>query len=334
MNENATTQKNTPGGLIWVRNRGSRCNGMIKKQLLLVLVWVPLLLAQYERPGSTSAQFLKIDVSARGAGMAGAYNAVVKGAEGLVYNPAVIATLPNTDIVFNNNVWFDGISHDYMAIAKNFGRIGAFGLSATTLYTPEMKVRTPLQPDGTGETFYAGSVRTGLTYARRLTDHVSFGGTVNLIYLALYSDFAERGYTIDISTDYDTGIREWRLAFGIMNFGQSLTFVNEEYPMPTLFTVGSSFNAIENDKLKLKLSGTLKKPNDGAPLGQVGTELNYSDLAFIRAGTNMGHDVASFAFGGGLAFALKSGVAFRFDYSYSDFSDLGGAHRYAIGLGF
>jgi len=307
---------------------------MIKKQLFFLLIMVSILLAQYERPGSTSAQFLKIDISARGAGMAGAYNAVVDGAEALVYNPAVIATLPGTDAVFNHNAWFGGISHDYMAVARNFGRFGAFGLSATTLYTPEMKVRTPLQPDGTGETFYAGSVRTGLTYARRLTDHVSFGGTLNYIYLALYRDFAESGYTIDISTDYNTGIREWRLAFAILNFGQSLTFVNEEYPLPTLFTIGSSFNAIEKDKLKLKLSGTLKKPNDGAPLGQTGAELNFSDLLFLRAGTNMGHNVARFAFGGGLAFDLKSGLAFRFDYSYSDFSDLGAAHRYSIGLSF
>lgn len=46
--------------------------------------------AQYERPGSTTAQFLKIDISPRGAGMAGAYIAVVEGAEGVYYNPAII----------------------------------------------------------------------------------------------------------------------------------------------------------------------------------------------------------------------------------------------------
>ncbi|MBT4034614.1 MAG: PorV/PorQ family protein [Candidatus Marinimicrobia bacterium] len=307
---------------------------MIRKQIFLILIWVLFLFAQYDRPGSTSAQFLKIDISARGAGMAGAYNAAVEGAEGLVYNPAVIANLEKVDAVFNHNVWFAGINHDYMAIAKNFGMLGAFGLSVTTLYTPEMKVRTPLQPDGTGETFFAGNVRAGLSYARRLTDHVSFGGTLNYIYLSLYSDFSERGYTIDISTDYNTGIRDWRLAFAILNFGQSLTFVNEEYPMPTLFTIGSSVNAIERENLKLKLSGTLKKPNDGAPLGQGGAELNLSDILFLRAGTNFGHQVARFAFGGGLAYTFASGMGFRFDYSYSDFNDLGGAHRYALGIGF
>ena len=80
--------------------------------------------------------------------------------------------------------------------------------------------------------------------------------------------------------------------------------------------------------------GRSKKPNDGAPLGQGGAELNLSDILFLRAGTNFGHQVARFAFGGGLAYTFASGMGFRFDYSYSDFNDLGGAHRYALGIGF
>ena len=76
---------------------------MIRKQIFLILIWVLFLFAQYDRPGSTSAQFLKIDISARGAGMAGAYNAAVEGAEGLVYNPAVIANLEKVDAVFKKS---------------------------------------------------------------------------------------------------------------------------------------------------------------------------------------------------------------------------------------
>ena len=49
-----------------------------------------LLYGQYNRPGSTDAQFLKIGVSARGTGMADAYIAVVNGADATYYNCAAL----------------------------------------------------------------------------------------------------------------------------------------------------------------------------------------------------------------------------------------------------
>ncbi len=52
-----------------------------------------------------------------------------------------------------------------------------------------MKVRTPLQPDGTGETFYAGNYKFGLSYARFLTDRVTFGGTLNFVHMSLLFRF-------------------------------------------------------------------------------------------------------------------------------------------------
>jgi len=307
---------------------------MFKKTLLSSLIFVSLVFAQYERPGSTSAQFLKIDVSARGAGLAGAYIAVVEGAEGVAYNPASIARISGSDIAATHNSWFAGINHDFLSLVHNFGRLGALGISATTLYTDEMKVRTPLQPDGTGETFYSGSIRMGLSYARRLTNRVCFGVTLNYIQLYLYDDFHENGYTLDVSTDYRVGMRDWRLALAILNFGQSITFVNEEYPMPTMFTFGSSANLWEGEFHRLKICGSVKKPNDGAPFGQTGMELDYRHLAFLRFGYNIGHEVARFALGAGLSLKLQDTFGCRVDYSYNDHSALGAAHRLGLGISF
>ncbi len=307
---------------------------MFNKITIIVLIMTCFVYAQYERPGSTAAQFLKIDVSPRGTGLAGAYISVVEGAEATFYNPAVIAEMEGTDIVFNHNDWFADINHEFVAIAHNFGDYGAFGLSVTGIYTNEMKVRTPLQPDGTGETFYSGAYKIGVTYARSLTQNVTFGGSVNYLNLKLYNEFTQDAFTLDIAVNFDTGVRGHRFSLSVTNFGQSVTFVNEEYPMPTTFTFGMSVNAIEADGYKVLASGQVKKPNDGLPVGQIGLEFNLSDIAMVRSGYNIGHDVATFAFGFGVKTRFVESTELRADYSYGDWSALGASHRIGIGFSF
>lgn len=307
---------------------------MLSKITIIILITACFVFAQYERPGSTAAQFLKIDVSPRGAGMAGSYISVVEGAEATFYNPAVIAELEGTDIVFNHNAWFADINHEFLAIARNFDVYGAFGLSVTGIYTNEMKVRTPLQPDGTGETFYSGAYRVGLTYARRLTDNVTFGGSVNYVNIKLYDEFTQDVFTLDISVNFATGFRGHRFGLSVTNFGQSVTFVNEEYPMPTTFTFGMSVNALEADDYVLNVGAQARKPNDGPPLGQIGTEFNFLNIISVRGGYNIGHDVATYAFGLGAKTRFGESIGLRADYSYSDWSALGAAHRFGIGFSF
>jgi len=306
---------------------------MYKKLIILFLLLPSVAIAQYERPGSTDAQFLKIGVNARAAGMGDAFIAVTNGAEATYYNAAAIARIEGTAVAFNHTNWFAGINHDFVAITQTFGRVGTFGISMTALYTDEMKVRTPLQPDGTGETFYASNYRFGLSYARYLTDRVTFGGSINYINMSLYSDFKADAVSIDIGILYVTNFRGFRFGMKIANFGSEVKYVNESYPLPTNFTFGLAMNAIQTDDHKLLASFSAVKPNDGQPLGQVGTEWDYRNFFFLRAGYRLNHDIATYSFGAGMKMNINKNN-FRFDYSYSDFALLGVAHRFGIGLMF
>lgn len=306
---------------------------MTKKLISILFLLPALAMAQYERPGSTDAQFLKIGVSARATGMGNAYIAVVEGAEAAYYNAAALARIPGTDLAFNHTNWFAGINHDFIAAARTFGRLGTFGLSVTALYTDEMKVRTPLRPDGTGETFYSSNIRAGVSYARYLTDRVTFGGSINYINLSLYSDFKADAVAIDIGILYVTSFRNFRFGMNIANFGSEIKFVNESYPLPTNFSFGMAINAIDAANQKLLVSFSALKPNDGQPLGQMGAEWCYQDLLFLRAGYQPNHDIATYSFGAGVKLNVLSNNL-KFDYSYSDFSLLGQAHRFGAGLSF
>ncbi|MFQ6674792.1 MAG: PorV/PorQ family protein [Fidelibacterota bacterium] len=299
------------------------------KAVPLFLTMTVVASGQYERPGSTDAQFLKIGVSARSAGMGGAYIAVVSGADATFYNPAALARIRGTAIAFNHTEWFAGINHEFAAVARTFGRLGTLGVSVTALYTDMMEVRTPLQPDGTGETFFSGNLRVGISYSRFLTDRVTFGGTLNTITMSLYRGFMAQAYSADISILYTTLFRGFRFGMKIANFGSDVKFVNESYPLPTNFTFGLAVNAVELPDQRLLVSFSAVKPNDGQPLGQAGTEWNYHDFLFLRAGYPLNHDVATSSFGGGIQLRL-GGNLMNVDYAYSGFNLLGAAHRFGV----
>jgi len=296
---------------------------MIKK--LGVIFLLPIFIfAQYERPGSSSAQFLKIAVSPRAAGMGDSYISISEGAEAAHYNTAALALIKNTDAAFSHTEWFAGINHDFASVAHTFS-YGTLALSYTGLYTDEMKVRTPLQSDGTGETFYAGSYRFGVSYARFLTDKVTFGTTLNYINIFLYSGFTANAVAVDIATLYTTKHRNFRFGIKISNFGSEIKFVNESYPLPTNFTFGLSMNVVEMDKYKLLLSMTAIKPNDIRPIGLIGAELNCQDLFFLRTGYRFNYEIVKYSFGAGLKLNII-GYLLYIDYSYSDSGLLGGTH--------
>ena len=306
----------------------------MKRTLIGVLLFLPVLLyAQYNRPGSTDAQFLKIGVSARGTGMADAYLASVEGAEATYYNPAAMPWIRNRDVVFTHTTWFAGINHEFAAATQNFDDIGSFGLSVTALYTDEMKVRTPLQPEGTGETFYVGNYRFGLSYSRFLTDRVTFGLTFSYLNMKLYREFTADAFSLDIAVMYVSDFRGFRFALAIADFGSNIQYVNESYPLPTNFQFGMAMNAIDGDDQKLLVSMAAVKPNEGEPQAQLGAEWNYQKMFFVRGGYRLNYSIATWSAGAGAAFTLE-GLGLRADYSYSDYKTLGGSHRIGIGVSF
>jgi hypothetical protein len=306
----------------------------MKRTILGVLLLLPVVLfGQYNRPGSTDGQFLKIGVSARGAGMSDAYLAAADGAEATYYNVAALPWIKGTDVAFNHTAWFASIKHEFAAGTYNAGDIGTFGFSVTALYTDEMKVRTPLQPEGTGETFYAGNYRFGLSYARYLTDRVTFGLTMSYLSMKLYQEFTADAMALDIAVMYVSDFRGFRFALEIADFGSNIQYVNESYPLPTNFQFGMAMNAIDGDDQKLLLSFTAVKPNEGEPQAQVGGEWNFQRTLFLRGGYRLNYSTATYSLGGGVAFSM-AGLGMRADYAFSNYTTLGGTHRIGVGLSF
>lgn len=304
---------------------------MILKSLILFFIFPIFLLSQYERPGSADAQFLKISISPRGSALGDALISTVQGAEATYYNSAALPLQKKTDIVLNYTQWFAGIKHNFAAVAMNFDDYGSLGISFTALYTDEMKVTTPLQPEGTGETFYAGNYRIGLSYARNLTDRVTIGTTISYIRMSLYKDFSANAVSIDIATLYVSDFHGFRFGMEIANFGSNIQYVNESFPLPTNFTFGMGINALEFENHTTLFSFSLTKPNEGAPQAGVGLEWNFQDMLFLRGGYRINNTTANYSFGAGVKGNVL-GYTLRFDYSLSNFILLNTVHRFGLGI--
>jgi len=304
---------------------------MFKKVLLCILILSSFSIAQYDRPGSTTAQFLKIGISPRATAMGNAYISPVTGVESVFYNVAALAWIKNFDLQFNYLQWFAGIKHNFAGLAYSFNRVGTVAISVVALYTDQMKVRTPLRPDGTGETFYVGNYKFGLSFAKQLTDHVSFGLSFNYIYMSLHRNFNARTIATDVGLMYRTKFRNFRFGMRIMNFGSDVKFVNEAYPLPTNFGFGLSLNILEMDNGTLLFSLSAIKPNDGKPLGNLGFEWTFLNIYFFRVGYHLNNEVTNYSFGLGLKLKIE-GMRVNVDYALAPYNLLGTAHH--IGLGF
>lgn len=299
----------------------------------ILLCLVPgVLFAGYERPGSTSGQFLKIGVSARAIGMGGAFVAVAEDASAIFYNPACLAQAPSTDLLATHTEWFAAIKYDFIGLAHNFGEIGTLAISFATLYTDEMEVRTPLRPDGTGQTFYVSNYRAGIGFARFLTDRAALGLNFNYIRMDLWR-YTVHSWTGDLGVFFQTGFKGFRFGMRISNFGPNLKFISESYSLPVEFAFGAAFEPIKTADHSLTLAITGVKPTDDEQKASAGVEYWFKKSFALRAGQKFGYDTETWSFGVGFK-SHYGGVEFRLDYALSNFGILSNAHRFTLGISF
>ena len=298
-----------------------------------------------QRAGISTAQFLKIGVGGRASALGDAFVAVANDASALYWNPAGLVQFQENQVMFSHNSWVVDINHEFIGAVYHLDETNSFGLSVTSLTMQDMKVTTEFAPFGTGEYFGVSDFGIGITYARKMTEQFSFGGTVRYIEITL-DKLKMRGVMIDLGTYYWTGLGSTRFAVAVSNFGNQLAPDGEvvligkrkksdwqSFSPPTIFRIGFAFEPIENEEHKLTTSFQLNHPNDNSENVVTGLEYSWNKMLFIRGGYKLNVDEQDFSFGAGVNIPV-SVANVNFDYAYSRFSRLGSAHRLSIILGF
>ncbi len=156
-------------------------------------------------------------------------------------------------------------------------------------------------------------------------------------------------FLFDIGTFYYTGIGSSRFAVVVTNFGENVspngkikTIDGREisefqsFSPPTIFKIGFAFEPYENELNRVTTSLQLNHPNDNAENIRFGIEYEFNKMFLLRSGVKrtfgqklFGKDETNFetfSFGSGVAIPMDFANV-NFDYSFSNFWQLGNAHR-------
>lgn len=340
-------------------------------------------------PGIASAQltrvsygndFLSTGGGARALGMGGAFTGIADDATGAFWNPAGLTRITRTQAGFMHSQRFSGsVNYDYASIAHplessgavvglSLFRQGVDGIKNTLNAWDRERDRPVADPTAQITEFSASDVALMLSYASPLSESLSWGTNVKLVYGRL-GPFAQAwGYSLDAGVLYTQG--SLRAGITAVDLTTLLKFwsVNEERlePLRDYFSDAELNDAFPRGRTELSLpylrSGvawmqpfgdldvTIAADLDVLPEGRdafvlnmgtfsvhprAGLEVSYMDILSIRAGLA---EVAT-TFEGDLTFSPTLGTGFvigrlGFDYGFGNFagnaSILGNTHRISL----
>lgn len=336
----------------------------MKKNLLLIIVIGMLVTpaAAQTKVGTSAAPFLGISVGPRGVALGGAFVAVANDASALYYNPGAISQPGFSQVLVSHTDWLVETDFDWVGVMVNLGDGSAIGVNVTQLNYGEELLTTELDQMGGEGTWTAADLAVGLTYARNLTDKFSIGGTAKFIQQKIWNESAS-SFALDIGLKYVTDFNGLTIGMSISNFGADMrldgkdlynnydaepnqsgnngTIVSvlktEDWPLPLLFRAGISMDAFRSDELRIVVAADALRPSDSAEILNVGGELSWRDMVFIRGGLKslfLPEREESFTLGAGAKYEVSGANVVSFDFSHQEFGKFGGIQSFAIGVTF
>jgi hypothetical protein len=277
---------------------------------------------------------LKIPVSARAAGLGGAFTAIANDATATYWNPAGLVDMTRTQISLSQTWWPADINLAYATAAFNLPFVpGTFGVSARALTLDPQAERTIYLPEGTGRTFDAGDMSFGVSYSKFFTDKFSSGGTVHFIHSGL-AEKSVNTFAMDFGLVYRIGLWGMRLGMMIQSLGAKVNYDDRESKMPTVFKVGMAATPYQAGVNSLQGIFEFSHPSDNQERINLGAEYGFNQFFFLRGGYNFNADSEGLAAGFGLRVDTSQTSDLLFDYSWVEMGFLGAVHRVSLAFSY
>jgi len=300
-----------------------------------------------ERLGTGGNPAGRILVGARSVGLAYADVGSTSGVDALFGNPAGLARGDvGTEVTFSHADYIADMNLNYVALAQSMGALGRIGFNVKVLSVGDIIRTTETSPDGTGDIFRPTFTTLGLTYAKLLTDRVSFGGTVHLISESVLQT-ASTGVSFDFGFQYDTGVRGIRIGAAMQNFGpaqlyggsdfdrnlqlpeddpqsanRTLSLTTSQAELPSLFAGGASWPIVQGVN-ELTLHGLYQSNSFNVDEFRFGAEYAYRKEVALRLGykaTSSSDEIFGLTYGLGLQVPVGTSKV-ELDYAGQAVSD-------------
>jgi len=326
--------------------------------------------AAFSKVGTTGASFLKIGVG-RATGMGDAFVAVADDASACYFNPAGLARVSRS-FQFNHANWIADINHDHLVAVIPAASFGTIAFSATALTMGDMEQTTLDNPntrlredEGTGLWFGAADFAVSASYARIITDKLSFGLTAKGITQTIW-DMSATALGVDLGLHYNTGFRSLRIGAAVTNYGTQLTFTGRQLDysflwtdsgpssiqgsykttpvgLPTSFRFGIAYDVLEGPDNRLTTAVDITHPSDINETVNLGLEYSYNDILSLRGGYILNADtkyqemvgwMTGLSAGLGVRASPAAGFNLGLDYTFRYLQLLKPTHRLALTVGF
>lgn len=276
--------------------------------------------------GTAALPFLKLGVGARALGMGGAYAAPAQGVDALYWNPAGLGRLQRPEMMFTYNPLVEGIAHNQAALAfkakglgvgagyngLSYSSIDAYDASGNRLSTT---FKASDQAFALGLSLGGEKVAFGLggKYIRSSIDGTSVSGGAG-----------EAGLNV---------LNKWipclRHALVVKNIGGKVSFIRQEDPLPTTYTLGNLLCLGRRFMLAADVSS--QKGSDAFAAGGFEWSLfpNPQKTVALRGGFSSqrseAEKLAGASFGLGIALYRLS-----LDYAWIPYGELGDTHAVTV----
>lgn len=281
------------------------------------------------RAGTSTGQFLKLEMGGRHAAMGGTYAGYGADVFSLWGQPASIATAPSAwQIGLQHTELFQGIDQQYLGLTGRLGSRGRVGLVVNTVGVDGLIRSTENssgQLTGTGGEFGARDLGVAVHYGLKLNEVLAVGGAGRYVSSEI-DDVTAHGFAADLGVQLRVrSIEGLTVGASVTNVGTGLKFLQTRDDFPITFRAGAAYQV---PRWNLLLATDVVKSIDRDVDAGVGAEWKPIEMLRLRAGyRSQGRDV-----GKGLTAGLGVSLAgLEIDYAYVPFGVLGDAHRISAG---
>ena len=324
------------------------------------------------RVGTTTANFLEIGFGASGTAMVDAQVSMANDVSSMYWNPAGLARLKSSEVMFVNQPWIADMNASFSAAALVLPSIGTLGVGVIMMNYGEMEVTSMNMQEGTGEKFTPKDMAIYVSYARNLVNWFSFGSSgkfisSNIWHMSATALAFDLGVIIRTPFFSPTNKNEDGMSIGmsISNYGSALKydgmdllnpidvapseagnykdasgqFKLQEWELPLIFRIGASITPIKTENHEVILTADALHPNDNSESVNLGGQYSLTIPTFgkiiLRGGYKalfMEDSRYGLSFGFGVQSDLLFNMGIKIEYSYRAIGELGNVDSFGISL--
>ncbi|OGS17577.1 MAG: hypothetical protein A3J83_04375 [Elusimicrobia bacterium RIFOXYA2_FULL_40_6] len=296
----------------------------MKKLIFVVFLFTQA--AYSNAAANTGADFLKIGVGARSAGLGNAFTAIANDATAINWNAGGLSQVKQKEVVAMHSQWIADTNLDYIGFGVPV-RNAVIGASLVCLSQSGLEGR-----DANGaqtDDFGASDLAVTFSYSRQVklnANKVGLGINMKMLRQQIASDQAY-GVAFDMGALYYTKSMPLSFGLSLQNIGTQMKFIDEAYNLPLSVTAGVGYN-VGYVTIGLDVKQELYENKTTISMG---TEFTPINTLAIRAGYLMNQAISTGntadtlnGLGAGLGINL---LGMKTDYSFVPYGALGNTHK-------